>query len=308
MDAGRKLGPADKVRVTNHEPAIRAATSDDVAAIRAILAAYGDDGPITQADMVGPYLRHLLEHHRAVVADDAGTVVGFGTVVDAGIADHLSDLYVCQDRLGQGIGRALLAALFDDLRGRRERTTFASADPRALPVYVRAGLTPWWVSLYVAGDAGRLPRPPGLDVERAEPDRLAALELAWTGADRLVDHRSWASLAGADSFLVTDSTGPVAAGCARVRQTTPERTLERLVIRPGADVVDPVLAALRRTARPPGVPGGASHIVHATVPGPHPALRPLLEHGMRIVDRDQYLATRPDLVDPARRLPSPGML
>ncbi|MFN5604294.1 MAG: SMC-Scp complex subunit ScpB, partial [Actinomycetes bacterium] len=37
---------------------------------------------------------------------------------------------------------------------------------------------------------------------------------------------------------------------------------------PGADVVDPVLAALRRTARPPGVPGGASHIVHATVPGP----------------------------------------
>ena len=42
--------------------------------------------------------------------------------------------------------------------------------------------------------------------------------------------------------------------------------------------------------------------------GPHPVLRPLLEAGLRIVDRDQFLASDPTLVDPVRLIPNPGML
>jgi hypothetical protein len=37
-------------------------------------------------------------------------------------------------------------------------------------------------------------------------------------------------------------------------------------------------------------------------------LRPLLEAGFRIDDRDTFMASEPDLLDPARLLPSGGML
>ena len=60
------------------------------------------------------------------------------------------------------------------------------------------------------------------------------------------------------------------------------------------------LAAIRRAAR--------DHTVLVTVQGPNPALRPLLEGGFRVKDRDQFMATEPDLIDPARLIPNSGML
>ena len=81
---------------------------------------------------------------------------------------------------------------------------------------------------------------------------------------------------------------------------TDVRTLDRLLVRPGADPVAPILLALRRAGH-----GGR---VQSVLPGPNPVLPVLLEHGFRIVDHDQYLASSPELVDPARRLPNPGML
>jgi hypothetical protein len=60
------------------------------------------------------------------------------------------------------------------------------------------------------------------------------------------------------------------------------------------------LAAVRRAAR--------DRTVLVTVQGPNPALRPLLEHGFRIADRDQFMASDPDILDPARLIPNPGML
>ncbi len=43
-------------------------------------------------------------------------------------------------------------------------------------------------------------------------------------------------------------------------------------------------------------------------PGPNPLLRALLERGFKLVDRDQYMASAADLVDPMHALPNPGML
>ena len=94
--------------------------------------------------------------------------------------------------------------------------------------------------------------------------------------------------------------GPVAASYGRARQVSDVRALDRLVVRPGADPVAPALAALRRTGR-----GGP---VHAVVPGPNPVLRVLLERRFRVVDRDQFMASSDDIVDPVRLLPNPGML
>jgi hypothetical protein len=60
------------------------------------------------------------------------------------------------------------------------------------------------------------------------------------------------------------------------------------------------LAAIRRSGQ-----GGE---VVAAIQGPSPALRPLLDLGFRIADRDQYMASEPGLIDPARLIPNPGML
>jgi GNAT superfamily N-acetyltransferase len=279
---------------------IRGATEDDVPAIRAILAAHGNDGEVVVADVVGPYLRHLIARGGARVAVESGEVVGFGASIDTGRSVHLADLFIRPDRIGQGIGKPLLAAAYGEAP---LRTTFASDDPRAMPIYVRAGMLPFWASLYLEGPAERLPAPPpSLRTEPASPDVLAATERAWTGADRLADHRFWASQPDADTFTVIDKDDVVAIGSGRARQASPIRVLDRLLVHPDA-AIDPVpatFAAMARAAR-----GG---IVLACIQGPSPVLRPLLDLGFRIADRDQFMSSEPDLVDPARLIPNPGML
>ena len=285
--------------------AIRPATDDDIPSIRAILASHGNDGPIVHGDIVGPYLRHLIAHGRTLVSvgDDEGegteVIVGFAATIDTGRGWHLADLFVRVDRLGQGIGRPLLEAVFD---GAVERSTFASDDPRALPLYVRAGMTPLWPSLYVEGTAAQLAvssAAAGPETEAATHDQLADIERAWTGHDRRLDHAFWASQVDADPFTVVDAGEVAACGYARARQASAVRVLDRLVVHPEVDPVAATFAALRRAAR-----GGP---VFICVQGPSPVLRPLLEAGFRVADRDTYLASRDDLFDPTRLIPNPGM-
>ena len=288
---------------------IRPATPRDIPAIRAILAAHGNDRPPGQLlgpDVVGPYLAHLVAHHITMVSETPGEgVVAFGAVADAGIAWHLADLFVQPDRLGQGLGRPLLAAMFGD---RWPRTTFASDDPRALPSYVRAGMAARWVTLYVRGGrehAARAAADPlarSLEVVDGDPAQIAALELAWTGADRTIDHALWTTFPGADPFVIRDADGPVAVGYGRDRQVGPAaRAVDRLVVRPGAEPVGPVLASIARRM-------AAGDTLDVTVPGPNPALPVLLDLGFRIDDRDIYCAGPTDPVDPASRLVNGGLL
>ncbi|MFL5643114.1 MAG: GNAT family N-acetyltransferase [Chloroflexota bacterium] len=278
--------------------AIRAARPEDLPVIRSILAEHGNDGPVVIADIVGPYLAHLLARGRARVATAGESVVAFGAAVDAGRSVHLADVFVEAAHLGQGIGRPLLDAV---LEGAEQRTTFASDDERAIPIYVRAGMQPLWASLYVqGGTAGLAARLGDLATEAAASNELARLELEWTGHDRAIDHAYWGSMADVDAFVVREDDAVAAIGYARARQAATIRVLDRLLIHADADPVACTLTALRRAAR-----GGP---VLLAIPGPHPALRILLEAGMRIVDRDQFLASDPSLVDPVRLIPNPGLL
>jgi hypothetical protein len=161
-------------------------------------------------------------------------------------------------------------------------------------------MTPLGISLYLEGDPVPLPSDPTLTTWDAAHAELAEIEIAWTGAERRRDHAYWASQPAADPFLVEDAEGPVAVGYGRAKQASKARALTRLLVRPGADPVHAVVAGLVRAAR-----GGR---VQTCVLGPNPVLRVLLEHGFRVVDSDQFLASAPDLVDPARLLPDPGML
>jgi GNAT superfamily N-acetyltransferase len=288
---------------------VRLATPDDIPAIREVLASNGNDGPAGQLrgpDVVGPYLRHLIARHRTMVSELPGTgAAAFGAIADVGLAWHLADLFVHAARLGQGIGRPLLDTLFGD---RQPRTTFASNDPRALPLYVRAGMAARWATLYLRGGPaaaqriGADRRARSLEVVDGDPADLTALELVWTGADRAADRVYWATMPGSDPFVVRDADGPVAAGYGRDRQIGPAaRAVDRLVLRPGAEPIGPVLAAIDRCM-------AHGETLDVTVPGPHPALPVLLELGLRIEDRDIYCAGPTDPVDPAQRLVHGGLL
>jgi GNAT superfamily N-acetyltransferase len=280
---------------------IRPATADDIPAIRALLRAHDNDTIVEPGaiDIVGPYVRHLVANHVARVSADRGAVVGFGASLDTGRCRMLSDLFVDPERLGSGIGRPLLDAVFD---GAAARATFASDDPRAIPLYVRAGMMPLWTQFYLDGDAGRLPEVgAGIRVRSALAGEGADLELSWDGADRTVDHAYWAAGPDGDAFVVEDAVGAAGIGYARARQVGTARVVDRLLLRPDADPVATATAALRRAARD-------NPVVRVHVLGPNPLLPVLLEAGFRIVDRDQFLASDPSLVDPSRLLPNPGML
>jgi GNAT superfamily N-acetyltransferase len=278
--------------------AIRPATAADTAAIKAIWAANGDEIPEGGVDILTPYLAHLMNTGRVLVATDANHVVGFGAVVDRAGVSHLADLFVQPERCGEGIGGQLLTAVFGDAA---HRTTFASSDPRALPLYVRSGMSPLWPNLYLDVDSTSLPPlSPMLICELAGADRLAELEHQWLGDATPDDHHFWASLPGARPFVVADGGSPVAAAHARCRRTGRDRWINRLVLASDVDPAPVLIAAYHHAAE-----GGR---IGSCLPGPSPGLRTVLAAGARIVDQDTFMASDPSLFDPTRRISDGGIL
>ena len=266
--------------------------------ILAIWAANGDEIPPAGVDILTPYLAHLMATGRVLVAVGDAAVLGFGAVVERAGVVHLADLFVLPDRFGEGIGGRLLAALFGDAP---RRTTFASADPRALPLYVRSGMTPWWPNLYLDVDSSQLPLPPSdVSCASADVDTVAELEQRWLGAAEVDDHRFWTSLPDARPFVVTRAGHPTAVVHARARRTGRDRWINRLVLAPDVDPTPLFLAAYHHAAE-----GGR---IGSCLPGPSPALPHLLAAGCRVIDRDTFMASDPSIFDATRRVSDGGIL
>jgi hypothetical protein len=292
----------------------RAATPGDVPAIARVAAAC--DEPIETPGVPGsPYAEHLLRRGTVVVAEAEGVVVGYAAAVEIGGWRHVTDLFVHPGARDHGWGRALLGEV---LAGSASSSTFASDDPRALPIYVRTGMRALWPNLYLEGRAARL-ADPGLRIRIVRSAEAAAAELDFSGIDRTIDHAYWGTRRGAVSFVVLDGDSIVGAGCAVHRRGRPGRWLPHFAIAPGADAATVAAAAVHSTARGgpvtepdpdrgPVPHGAAAHPTSLCVPGPHPVLPILLDAGFRVVDRDIFLATATGLVDPERLLPDPSLL
>ena len=281
---------------------VRPADAGDVPALAAILAA--NDEPMDWPDLPGlgwPYLDHLVGRARTAVAVIDDVVVGFGGSVPFGRDDvrFVTDLFVDPLRQSRGAGRALLTFV---LEGSADRMTFSSSDERAMGLYVRAGMRPWWPLLYVEiatralGDAT-----PGIETDTATVEETARTSQAWTGIDRSADFEHYASLPEASGFVVRDAGTVAAVGWARrERKRSDGRWLDHASIAPDADPLRAALAVFRAAA--------AGERLVTALPGPHPVLATLLERGARIAGRDQFCATDPGLLDPLRVLPNPGFL
>jgi GNAT superfamily N-acetyltransferase len=279
------------------EVRIRAAVIDDVAAIAALLLAADQlppgEPPLPPGSQ-DAYVRHLVERSTAAVTDLDGGVIGFGATVFTGRTTHLADLFVAPEHQGKGHGGRLLAAIFPD---RRPRSTFSSDDPRAMPLYIRAGLAPLWPNLYITGDPSALATPEGVEVSAASLEDVATLDTEWGAVDRSADLDYWRKLPDVRGYIVTRARRPVAAVVGRRRLNGFGRWIDRARVAPGEQPTLPLLAALRQAAE-----GG--HLVGACVPGPSPLLPVLLQAGFRIRDRDTFMASEPGVIDPATELPS----
>ena len=281
---------------------IRTATEDDLRAIEAVLRANEEPPPgepLYPPGAQDAYLGHLIRRGTTAVAEMDGAVVGFGASVETGRSTHLADLFVLPAHHGRGLGGRLLGGVFGD---RFPRTTFSSDDPRAIPLYVRAGMTPVWPSLYIAGDPQGLPADPDdIAVEDATLDDVARLESEWAGVDRSKDIVFWERHIDPRAVVVVRAGHPVAVGLGRGRLNGIGRWIDRAVVAPGDEPVAPLVALLRRAAD-----GGA--LIGASVAGPSPLLPVLLAAGFRIRDRDTFMTSDPQLIDPARTLANTGIL
>lgn len=280
---------------------VRLATDDDLPAITAILEA--NDEPVTWPGVPrAPYVEHLLSRPglRCVVGELDGRVAGMAGSIEFGRPDRrfLTDLYVDPSLQSQGLGRRMLGAVME---GASQRMTFSSSDRRALASYIRSGMRPWWPLLYLESEAAELGMAsPGEDVRSANVAETARLSLAWTGIDRTADFAFYASLPDAAGFVIALDGVDAAVGWARRELAEPGRWLDHASIAPDADPIQVAFAILRAA--------GSGERIGAAVPGAHPAVPRLLDTGVRIGGADTFCATDPDLFDPTRIFPSPGML
>jgi GNAT superfamily N-acetyltransferase len=279
---------------------VREAGEADLPAIAGVARATGQDEEWGGADPA--YVRHLLAHGRVVVAARDASVIGFGATRRLGRSDAavsmLCDLFVDPGVQGSGCGRAMLSRLWP---GTGRRMTFSSLHAHALPLYARFGLDAWWPLLYLRGGVSSLPPPAGWEVGSAVPAEVAALELAWTGVDRSDDHRAWAGRPGGAGVLARYRGQVAAAGT--VGGAEGEYGVIHLALAPWAGAAEATAAVLAVLA---GLePGGG--LARVCLPGPHPAVRPLLAAGWRVEEFDLFMASEPGLLDPRRTVPSPAL-
>ncbi|MCI0581986.1 MAG: GNAT family N-acetyltransferase [Chloroflexi bacterium] len=298
---------------------VRQATPADFEAIERVAAA--NDEPTTGGRWPGYlYLEHLRAEATLLVAVRDGRVIGYAGAAAVGgrrPAAHVTDLFVDPAVHGQGAGKRLLGGLFLEVDV-PAWTTCSSADPRALTLYVRAGMQPRWPVLYLdaplhlsAPDLAGDWWPSRARARGLDPAAASGLETGWSGRDFAVQYRHWASRPGGLAFAIEVDGRAVAVGAARDARSGPGRALDHLAIAPEADPVRALFAALASDAVRDGARSGSGEPDPAarltfTLPGPHPAIGLLLGLGARITDHDTFCATDPDLVDPAHLVPDPS--
>ncbi|HWQ12352.1 MAG TPA: GNAT family N-acetyltransferase [Roseiflexaceae bacterium] len=290
---------------------IRPAQPGDLPAVYDLFYALevGDDPDVPPRPAMLPDYPHLLVHGELYVAEAGSEIVGFAGVVARGETAYLTDLFVRPDRQSGRIGARLLRhALLPHTS--RVRFTVSSNDPRALSLYIRAGMRPHWPNFLLRGHAPSLS---GLllgDVAAVEADpddpELLAWDAAASGRERPQDHAYWVREEGAAPLWLRRSGETIGYGYVRLRAGT--------FYYPNAARVGPVgarSAALAPVCVAAAVRWAAERaaVLRLDVPGPHPALAPLLEAGFRIAYVETFVASAAVLFfDPQRYLGSGGSL
>ena len=272
---------------------VRPARQDDLSAIFDILYEHeiaGEPDPPPRGEIPAS-LRRLLATGTLVVAEQDGALLGYAGAITRAHTTYLTDLFVRPPAQSAGLGATLLAKVFPPSSPGRVRFTLASTDPRALALYVRAGLRPQWPQLLLLATA-----PPtdgfaenGVDVVEAQPGDPALIR--WDadigGRERSEDHRYWIDEEGGIPLWFRRRGTVIGYGYARTRAHAfwhPEHIrLGPIGARTAEEARACVLAAVRWA-------GTRARVLRIDVPGPHPCLAPLLAARFRITYVETFLA------------------
>jgi GNAT superfamily N-acetyltransferase len=248
---------------------------------------------------------HELASHELYVAERGGEVVAFGAVVHRGGIAFLADLFVAAAQRSTGVGKRLLGHILP--RDGRPCCTVSSDDPRALPLYVRAGMRPWYPQLQLRAELASVRLEPDRSVQLIELDDVDDEYRHWDaqigGRNRPEDHSYWRRARGGRPCWFVRDDRVVGYGLAQTRSddlvSSPDAiTVGPIGVRQPADAVACVLAAV-------GWVRGYGGTARISLTGPHPALAPLLAAGFRLVERETFcLSAEAPFFDARCYLPS----
>jgi hypothetical protein len=289
---------------------IRTAMPDDLPAIHRVWYATETVGEANPAPLPEPHpwLRHVLRTGTLLVAERGEAVIGFAGIIARGDLVFLTDLFVVPQTQSYGAGGALLDAILP--HDGRVLATIGSSDPRALALYIRAGMAPEWPDFQIHVDRERW-RTASVEiggVRMIEATPMDADLLRWDaeigGRARPEEQRYWLEACAGTAFWFQRGGKRIGYGYVRLAPETALQPADTAVVGPvgvreakdGAACV--IAAAAWALERAP--------VARLLVPGPHPALRPLLNAGGMIEYVETFLCSAAPCVDATRYLPSDG--
>lgn len=286
---------------------IRPATAHDLPGIYDVWYAaemHGDPDPPAKGALPPAYA-HELETGLLFVAERDSALVAFASSVTRGDVTFLTDLFVRPERQSAHLGSELLRRVLP--ADAPIRCTLASSDPRAISLYARAGMRPWWPMYWLRAQTAELGALPtgGVTVEEARPGdpALLAMDAAICGRARPQDHAFWVERDEGVPLWFLRGGERVGYGYVHRRSPgfvwAPEAiALGVLGARSEDDALACVGAAIE-WARPQAA------TLRLTIPGPHPAFAPLLAAHWAIVSVDTFSSSeRLPFADPRRYLAS----
>lgn len=239
---------------------------------------------------IPPYLRHVLQTGTLYVAEQDGKILAFAGAITRGNISFLTDLFVLPSQQSGQLGKTLLRSVMpqDDLI----HCTMSSSDPRALALYIRAGMRPQWphFALRLEKPRYKLPQAPDVEIIEAVPGDPALVQ--WdaqiSGRLRPVDHQFWVREEQALPLWFRRQGHIVGYGYVRLGAGSlndPQAcTLGPIGTGTPEDATACVLATVNFALQ-------KAEVLHIDVPGPHPCLAPLLESGFHISSFDTFVST-----------------
>jgi len=239
---------------------------------------------------IPPHLRHVLHTGTIYVAEQDGKVLAFAGAITRGNITFLTDLFVLPTQQSSQLGKTLLHGILpqDDL----VHCTAASSDPRALALYIRAGMRPQWPDFALRLEKPTREWPSTSDVEIIEADAADPELVEWdaqiSGRSRPVDLLYWVREQRAVPLWFRRQGQTVGYAYIRLRGgmvwDAQACVLGPIGVYTPQDATACVLAAAHWALQ-------HAEVLRVDVLGPHPCLATLLERGFRIDHVDTFVSS-----------------
>lgn len=239
---------------------------------------------------IPPYLSHVLQTGMLYIAEKDGEILAFAGAITRGNISFLTDLFVLPSHQSGQLGKTLLHSVLpqDDLI----HCTMSSSDPRALALYIRAGMRPQWSHFALRLDKpahtwSLAPYTEIIEADSSDP-ALVSWDTQVSGRPRPVDHQFWVHGERAVPLWFRRHGQTVGYGYVRFGAealSDPQSCTLGPIGASTPEVATACVLAVVHWAMERAI------VLHIDVPGPHPCLATLLEHGFHIISFDTFVST-----------------